>query len=334
MNNLNEFKIENFCDENNELFKKYYNDLNNPAKVLFLKQMKMICETNEMKSRLFEKIIDNHELIKEKIKMTDIVIKYYKKNDLIDKSEIGEFFKFYESKKKNKDLNNFNDILNLFYELINYEKVIYVLRECFYIFSNYRSCVYFLTPSIDFNKTDKKTIDEIIDTFKDNQCVMSQIISKVYIGDENPWGSKYYSTAYAMFKTLNIINKYYKNNTDVLKKMNIIFEYKKKSCNILKNLNTNYNKKKLINKKAKFFDSVDKFILELKDLGYNLWFSVELVFNTIYKENIFKNIEDSKVIDDFKIECQKTNNKLGIMCFLLITNNYISNEKILNKFNI
>jgi hypothetical protein len=86
----------------------------------------------------------------------------------------------------------------LFYKLIFYENCISVLKECFYIFSEYRACIYFMTPSINFNNTKKNIIENVIISFRDNINTLNQIISKIYLGDKNPWGSIYYSTAYSM----------------------------------------------------------------------------------------------------------------------------------------
>jgi hypothetical protein len=278
-------------------------------------------------------IPNNHSYILDKLNKINILIFYYKKNNLINKSEIGKFFNYYLKCIKNIDINNYNDLYKLFYQLITYENCIQLLKECFYIFSDYRACIYFMTPSINFYLTKKEVILEVLSYFKDNLNTLNQIISKTYIGDINPWGSKYYSTAYAMFETLYIIKKYIK---DPLKELNITFKIKKK-CNkklILQNLLINYENSNL-NKKLKIEEikNVSEFIINLKKKGYDIWFVIPLVFNTIYEDYKLEGIPESTTFGYKKIYYQKMNNLIGFMSFILLENNYISNINIFKNFN-
>jgi hypothetical protein len=283
-------------------------------------------------------IKENKKTVHEKLNKIDIIINFYKKNNLIEKSEIGKFFSFYEKSKKHINLKNDKDLLKLFNILINYDKVVSVLKECFYIFSDYRACIYFMTPSIDFHNTSKKTINNVILHFRDNLNTMNQIISKIYIGDENPMGSPYYSTVYSMFETLFIIKKYFSDPLKIVKiKFNVIKKCSEKQ--IIEKLCDKYHNTKLkdseldnkINKTH--VHNISQLILNLKRLGYDLWFVLPLVFNTIYEKYEVKNIQESLVFGKEKLYFQKMNNQIGFMCYVLVSEGYVSNGNIFNNFN-
>jgi hypothetical protein len=335
---MEKFKIENFCEEHNNEFKKYYNYLNNPLYIsIFINYLNYVNHTI-IKQKIYEMIIKNHTYILDRINKIDILVEFYKKNNLINKSEIGKFFNFYIVHRKNLNLNSKKELFNLFYKLINYNNVVLVLKEIFYIFSDYRSCIYYLTPSINFNNTTKLIINKVVIKFKDNINTLNQIISKIYLGDKNPWKSVYYSSAYAMFETLIILKKYYKDPINELNiKFNIIKKCEKK--NLIENLCNNYLHQKM--KSSKIDNKINKnniknisqFILILKKEGYDLWFVIPLIFNSIYESYKFKNIPDALLIDHKNIYYQKMNNIIGIMCFILVENNFISNVNIFNNFN-
>ena len=42
---------------------------------------------------------------------------------------------------------------------------------------------------------------------------------------------------------------------------------------------------------------------------------------------------DAKIYNHDKIYYQKTNNKLGIMCYILVADGFITNANIFQKFN-
>lgn len=319
------FKIENFCSEHNLEFKKYYNYLNNPFYLNILLNTIQYLKYDIIKKKVYNMIIKNHDYILDKLNKIDTIISFYKKNNLINKSHIGKFFTFYEIEKKNVDINNYHDLFELFYKLIFYENCISVLKECFYIFSDYRSCIYFMTPSINFEKTTKSIINDVVKNFKDNLNTLTQIISKIYIGDKNPWGNPQYSTAYGIFETLLILDKYYK---EPLAKIGIefIIEKKNNEKNIVKEL------RNIINKE--YINNVSSGIVTLKKMGYNLWTVIPFVFNIIYKEYQLKNIKESEVFGYQNIYYQKKNNEIGIMCYILLKNNYITNTNIFNNFFI
>jgi hypothetical protein len=279
----------------------------------------------KIKKHIYKLIKENHSLVLDKIKTIETIISFYRKNNLINKSEIGKFFIFYENEIKSVNVNSNKNLLELFYKLITYDRCLDLLKECFYIFSDYRSCIYFMTPSIDYNNTEKKNIDNVVNNFKNNINTLNQIISKVYIGQSNPWGSPYYSSAYSMFDTLLILKKYYK---DPLDKINIKFKINKicPKNSLIKNLYKKYND-------MKPFINVSQFLINLKKLGYDLWHTIPLIFNTIFEEYELSNILDSLVFGDKKIYFQKMNNKLGIMSYILVDKGYISNINIFQNFN-
>ena len=336
---MKKFKIEYFCEHNNKLFKKYYNMLNNKYYIFYFTLiLKFINTNNIIKNKILLMIQNNNKYILERLDIIDTIVHYYKENNLINKSEIGKFFSFYQKNIKNINKEKDNDLFKLFYILINYKDVLNVLKECFYIFSDYRACIYFMTPSINFNNTDKKTIHNVILNFRDNINTLNQIISRIYLGDENSWGSIYYSSAKSMFETLIIIKKYFK---DPLKELNIKFDILKKCINknILKKLCINYHKNKLSHElndskiNVNNINNVSHFIINIKKLGYDMWFVIPLVFNTIFEKYEISKILEPNLINCRKIMQQKINNLLGIMCYILVSDGYISNVNIFNNFN-
>ena len=104
---------------------------------------------------------------------------------------------------------------------------------------------------------------------------------------------------------------------------------------LITSLCAKYNKVRLLqdNIDTKKIKNVSTFILTLKKLGYDMYFTIPLVFDTIYPIHVLKNIQESYVIGSKNIYHQKLNNKLGVMCFILTDNNYISNSNIFNNFN-
>jgi hypothetical protein len=344
---MKNFSLADFCDKYNKDFKKYYNYLNNPLYTPVIYSYLYTIHSEKMKEYIKSRIKKEKKYIKEKLEIVNNIILFYKQNNLINKSDIGKFLTYYENCVQKKDLNDINDLFNLFYELINYDNIINVLKECFYIFSNYRSCIYFLTPKINFNIPNSKNkilLKNIIKTFNDNLYSLIQIISKTYIGDKNPFGSPYYSIIYGMFDTLNIIKKYFSNP---LKECNIDFKSIKISNkkDIIKNLCIEYNSKKLKDNKLDYkindknINTISQFILILKRIGYDLWFVIPLVFNTIFKKYTLKykkkndlNI-DAPILNHTKIYYQKKNIEIGVKMFILVQENYITNTNIFQNFN-
>ncbi len=334
------FRLENFCEEHNAEFAVYYSYLKNPIYEGILIKCIEYLEHPRIKAKLESLIAENYKLILEKIKITSLIIEYYKQNNLIGRSEIGKFFTFYENELRKINPQKKSDLLKLFYKLVYYDKCISVIKECFYIFSNYRACIYFMTPSVNFNiitTNNKKILDKIVTQFKDNLNTLSQIISKNYFGDENPW-AKHYSTAYGLFETLLILEKYYK---DPLKKLDIKFIIKKKclSKNIISEICKSYHTNKMrdsgIDEKinAKNINTIGQFIVNIKRIGYDLWYVIPLIFNSIYQSYSLEGIQESNVFGTHRIHLQKTNHSLAVMCYILIRDEHIQNVNILNRFN-
>ncbi len=335
------FKISDFCEKQRDEFKLYYNYLNKPEYIQQFLLYFDLLNTERIKSYIFNGIKRNHNYILDKIKKIDIIISFYKENNLINKSEIGKFFHFYELHRKNINLKDDNQLFDLFYDLIKYPNVIGLLKECFYIFSDYRACIYYMTPSSNFYKVtsnNKLLLNKVVKNFKDNINTLNQLVSKIYVDDITPWKSLLYTTAYSMFETLIILNKYYKNP---LKEIGIIFNIKEecKKMNIIKELCKNYHIKKLkkseIDEKIneKNVNTISHFILILKRLGYDLWYVIYLVFDTIYPKYKFKGISNPIINIHEKIHLQIKNNELGIMCYILTSKGFISNSNIFIGFN-
>ncbi len=338
---MDKFKIENFCEEHHEEFKRYYNFLNSSFGYQMVIYHISLLQTDKMKQYILNLIKKNHSYVIDKLNKIDIIISFYKENNLINRSEIGKFFTFYEKHRTKIDIKNNEQLLSLFYNLISYPECINILKECFYIFSDYRSCIYFMTPSIDFNKVTSKNkllLKQVIHNFKDNINTMNQVISKVYSGDKTPWRSPLYTMAYAMFDTLIIIKQYFK---DPFKEIGIKFDIKKE-CNkkdIIKRLCENYHSKKFKNSdiddkiNEKHVNTISHFILILKRLGYDLWYVIYLVFDTIYPKYTLKGIPKPIIYTHEKIQFQLKNNELGVMCYILTDRGFITSSNIFNNFN-
>ena len=331
---MHKFKIENFCEEHNLEFKQYYTYLNNPLYLsIFINYMGYI-DHELIQKKILSMIPKNHSYILDRIKKTDTLVKYYIQNNLINSSELGKFFKYYLKCRKNIDINNHKQLFKLFYKLVHYPELINALKEAFYIFSDYRACIYYMTPSINFYNTKKSVIENVVIHFRDNINTLNQIISKVYLGDQNNWGSIYYSSAYSMFETLMILKKYFK---DPLKMLNITFLINKKckKNDLTKDLYNNYQKLKLKDSTLtkKNINSISQFIVFLKKEGYDLWFTIPLIFNTIYKSYELDGLPDSLLVNHKKIYYQKMNNIIGLMCYILVEEGFITNVNIYQKFN-
>jgi hypothetical protein len=77
---MSKFKIENFCEEHNIEFKKYYNYLNNPIYLSIFVNYLQYINHNIIKKKIYTMIIKNHEYILERINKIDTLVEFYKKN--------------------------------------------------------------------------------------------------------------------------------------------------------------------------------------------------------------------------------------------------------------
>jgi hypothetical protein len=329
--------MQDFCTHNKK-YKLYYLLLNKTDIVNKLLEKLILVKHPIIKNKILHMIKNNHKVILHNIKLLKIVISFYIKNDLINKSDIGKLFKFYLKNINKININNHKSLLKLFYKIIEYPHIVSVLKEIFYIFSDYRSCLYYMTPSINFYNCKKDVIKDVVIKFRDNINTLTQIISKVYIGDKNYWGSPYYSTAFSMFQTLIILKKYFK---DPLNLLHIQFKVLKKcnESNIIKNICENYHIQKIkesnIDDKLneKYINNVSQFILNIKRLGYDMWYVIPLVFNSIFESYEISGLTDAKILNHNKLYFQKTNNYLGLMCYLLADYGYITNTNLFQNFN-
>lgn len=331
--------IADFCDENkkNKKYLGYYNFLNKPMNIFITMQYMKYLYHDKIKKIIEIKIKENKKEIKKNIDNAKIIMHFYKKNAKINNSPIGKFFYFFNNRITNIKVDNNHDLLKLFYEIVEYPELLSIIKECFYIFSNYRACLFFMTPDINFYHCKKEEIDLYIQYFKSNQNSFISILSNIYLGDKNPFGSKYYSTAYAMFETLNIISLYFPTkNYNVLKLINISNKITLKTKNKKEILNKLLKKFKMnkINKNNIIAEisNVSQFIIILKKMGYDMWFIIPLIFDTLYKYDL-KGIQESNVFDSKKIYHQKINLKIGVMCYILKIDGFITNIHILNNFN-
>ena len=88
---------------------------------------------------------------------------------------------------------------------------------------------------------------------------------------------------------------------------------------------------RIVSKKKYFLGK--KSLKYLKKMGYDLWFVIPLVFDTIFEKYELEGLIESEVIGKEKIFFQKMNNNIGLMCYLLTNNSYISNINIFKQFN-
>lgn len=324
---INKINMDNFCEENNILFNKIYKFLNNPKNTIILMNSLKIFFHPKSKPILLKEIKNNKNKINSIIKNFHIVIDYYKNNNLVLKSKVGHFILYYEHKLKNIKVKNDEDYLIFMLNILNYPNLISLLKEIFYVLSDYRSCIYFMTPNIKFRNTNKETINEFVTKFRNNQNMCFSIISGYYPNDNSPWGY-YYTGAYSAFESLNILSKYYQNP---LKDLKIDFKYKKKNNKqqIIKKISNIYNIKL---KKMEKIINITNFIILMKKLKYDMHEVVNSVFNIIYEGASFKNIHKCYVINGIKIFNQKKNYELGIKIYILVNDGYITNVNCFENF--
>lgn len=326
-NKFPKMKLDNFCVSHNRLFKKIHLFLNNRRNTTILMNQLRILVHPKTQDIVLKEIGKNKESIYSILKNFNIVMDFYKSNNLILKSEIGHFILYYEYNLSKIKVRNEKDYLLFFNKIINYPKLISLLREIFYILSDNRLCLYYMTPNIKFRNTNKSTIDEFIKKFNNNQEMLFSIVSGYYPKDNSPWGF-YYTASYSSYETLNILKKYYK---DPLKILKIDFKYKKKSTNsqILKKLSELYNIK--LNKVEKIFN-ITNYILFMKKLKYDLHEVICPIFKIIYPDHTLNKIKNSYIINNVKLFKQKNNFKLGVKIFILVNEGYITNVNCFENF--
>ena len=325
--NIKKINMNHFCEENNIMFKKINKFLNNPKNIFILMKTLKIFFHPRAQPILLNEIKKNKSKINSIAENFHIVMEYYKNNNLVLKSKVGHFMLYYEHNLKSIKVKNDKDYLHFMLKILNYPNLISLLKEIFYVLSDYRSCIYFMTPNIKFRNTNKETIQEFITKFRSNQNMCFSIISGYYPNDNSPWGY-YYTGAYSSFESLTILSKYYQNP---IKELNIDFKYKKKN-----------NKQQILNKISKIYNiklkkqekviNITNFIILMKRLKYDMHEVVNSIFNIIYEGVSFKNIERCYVVNGIKIFSQKRNYELGIKIYLLVSNGYITNVNCFENF--
>ena len=326
---IKDIDMDNFCEENNKLFKNISVFLDNPRNIIILMNQVKVFLSPKGKKIIISELQKNKDKIDKIIKNCKVVINYYKMNDEILKSEVGHFILYCEHNLDKIRIKNENDYIRFIENIINYPKLITLLKEIFYILSDYRSCIYFMTPNVDFKKTNKSIVNEFIKKFKSNQNICFSTISRYYRNDESPWG-KYYTGVYSSFESLIILQKYYNNP---LKELNIEFNYKKKNNNkvILKKISQLYNVE--LNKIEKIMN-VTNYIIMMKKMKYNMHEVVNSIFDIIYEGVTIKNIQKCYIINNIKIFNQKNSYELGVKIYILVRDNFISNINCFENFDI
>ena len=84
--------------------------------------------------------------------------------------------------------------------------------------------------------------------------------------------------------------------------------------------------------KSKYLNYLD-FVSDLKRMGYDMWYTIPLLFNSIYPEHKIINLSHVEIENNRNIAYQQGNDILGIMCYILVNDGYISNTNIFKNFN-
>ena len=316
-----------FCDGNNKLFNKINIFLNNPKNIIILMNMLKVFSHPKAQEPILQEIKNNKDKIHKILKNFNIIMDYYKSNNLVLKSDVGHFILYYEYNLSKLKTKNDKDYLIFFHKLLNYPKLISLLKEIFYILSDYRSCIYFMTPNIKFRNSDYETVNDFVSKFYNNQKMCFSIISGYYPTDKSPWGT-FYTGAYSCFESLIILKKYYK---DPLKTLKIEFKHKKinNKTQILKKMSEMYNIKL---KKLEKVMNITNYIIFMKNLKYSMHEVIDSIFDMIYEKSSFKNIQKCYIVNGVKIFNQKKNYELGVKIYILVSNNYISNVNCFENF--
>ena len=317
-----------FCEEHNDLFKKIYIFLNNPKKMHITMHMLNILHHPKAKPIILKQLKMHKKEIHSILDNFRIIMSFYKDNNKILKSEIGHFILYYDYHLSKVHIKKDSDYLNFFYTLLAYPKLFSLLKDIFYILSDYRACLYFASPKIQFHNTHIDIINPIIEKFNTNQNMLFSMISGYYPGSDCPWGSPFYTGAFACYESLFILTKYYSDPFNPLK---IEFKYKKQYSHtiILKRMNDLYNIK--LNQKQKILN-MTQFILFMKKLDYDLYQVIDSIFEMIYEKPTFKNIQDCYILDAKKIYHQKKNYELGVKIYILVSKGYVNTINCFENF--
>ena len=130
---IKDIDMDNFCEENNKLFKNISVFLDNPRNIIILMNQVKVFLSPKGKKIIISELQKNKEKIDKIIKNCKVVINYYKMNDEILKSEVGHFILYCEHNLDKIRIKNESDYIRFIENIINYPKLITLLKEIFYI---------------------------------------------------------------------------------------------------------------------------------------------------------------------------------------------------------
>ena len=146
--------------------------------IILMKMFKML-EHPKVQQIVLKEIKNNKNKIESILNDFNVIMDFYKTNNQLLKSEIGHFILYYEYNFTKTKIKTDKDYLLFIKKIINYPKLISLLREIFYILSDYRLCIYYSTPNIDF-KILLNQLWIILLKFKTNQVILFSTISRIY----------------------------------------------------------------------------------------------------------------------------------------------------------
>lgn len=172
-----------------------------------------------------------------------------------------------------------------------------------------------------------------------------------YIVDINPFGSFQYAGVNHIFELFLKYKEEDNNLNNILSKLNSSFTFKNmNNINHIKNLfiidvaadiKENKNDIDYVDYKTNLLkeiinsNNIDEVLIILKNNSYCLWDAINLVFNSIYDNNILNiNIQNENTIGPIlNQEIQKQNFKTGMQCAILFNDNIITNKESFYGFD-
>ncbi len=65
-----------------------------------------------------------------------------------------------------------------------------------------------------------------------------------------------------------------------------------------------------------------------------MYFVIPLIFSSIFPKYQFKGIQESDTYGDIDVTLQRKNLEIGVMCYILVKKDYITNVNIFKDFNV
>ena len=317
----------NICKKYEYIFNEVFKIINSKQGVMLYHRYLILFNNKLYTHKILEGFKKDWNNLYKKIKNIRSNIKIIIKSKQINRNKIynGLFFIYNCFKNIKSPKTYIKEIKNI----INHPQIYDIIYYLFFILSNIARCEYMILNKKSIKIKDKKELNKFLKLYKDEFPFIKEYITNIIPGNKNKWGYGEYSTACSMYYTLIFINKFYLNP---LKKLGINLIYTKRIRNkkiILNNLEKELNKNGInINKK-----NYNEIIIDLKKLGYNMWFVIELLFKNIYINYKINNIPAVKIDLMRNVGYQENNNILGIMCYLLVKDKYINNTTIFKNFN-